>query len=203
MENKKIKPDLATLALTVALVAIMFCANAISVTNAQDPAQQPSTPTTTDTEPANEVICQYEMRVFIAEESNKYNQFINTHFENKSSTGSLLDTAFAKYDEYRTLLFNKYYTYLPKVGADMSLESIKSGSCLAQVTTALDDAMQILMRKAQTTSAVKKTTALMDKYKEINDKLAVMNKSFANFKSYMDKFSLKVPCYIKDKCNAG
>jgi hypothetical protein len=87
--------------------------------------------------------------------------------------------------------------------APYATEAIKLGACLAQMNKALDEAQQMIVRKAQMTSSIKQTTALMDKYKIINEKLANLNKSFLLFKSYMDTFAAKVPCYIKDKCNAG
>jgi hypothetical protein len=200
MKKQNEKLDLGTMAMTIALALILFTGNALQISRAADPPANTANQQSTDS--PQEVICQYELRLYLDTELKSFRAFMDQHFENKSSTASLLDIAFAKYDEFKTKVYAKYNTYQPQAGTDMMTEGIKGAACLAQVNEALDTAQQMILRKAATTSAVKQTTALIDKYKQINDKLAVMNKTFLNFKSYMDTFSLKVPCYLKDSCNA-
>lgn len=189
------------MAMTIALALILFTGNAMQITKAQNSGQTQGGQGGNTNSP-QEVICQYELKTFLDTELLSYMKFMEQHFENKSSTASLLDIAFAKYDEFKNKVWAKYYTYQPQSGTDFETEALKGAACLAQVKEALNTAQQLVLRKAQTTSAVKQSTALIDKYKQINDKLSVMNKSFLNFKSYMDTFSLKVPCYLKDSCNA-
>lgn len=190
------------MAMTVALALMLFAGNAMQITRAQDAGQNQGNQQGGNVDTPQEVVCQYEMKLFLDAELKSFSQFIDQNFDNKSSTASLLDIAFAKYDEFKNKVWAKYNTYPPQAGTDMMTEGLKGAACLQQVNDALNTAQQLVLRKAEMTSAVKQSTALIDKYKQINDKLALLNKSFLNFKSYMDTFSLKVPCYLKDSCNA-
>lgn len=190
------------MAMTIALAFILFAGNALQISRAADPPANTGNQQSGNSAGPQEVICQYEMSLFLDAEIKSFRKFVDGHFENKSSTASLMDIAFAKYEEFKNKVYAKYYTYNPQAGTNIQTEYLKEPACLAQVKEALNTAQQFILRKASTTSAVKQSTALINKYKQINDKLALMNKSFLDFKSYMDTFSMKVPCYLKDACNA-
>ncbi len=194
------RTDLRTLAMTVACALFLFCGNAVSIVTAQTGGSG----TQTSGQPEQEKNCATEMRVTIAEETKAYRTFMDTNFQNKSSTASLLAAGVQRYEEFMQKLSDKYKKECLVQGLYLqSSESAKIAEASRLIDDAQMEARSLLSRKATTTSSVKQTTALMDKYKIINDKLTVMNKTFMLFKSYMDTFALKVPCYIKDRCNAG
>ncbi len=165
-------------------------------------AQQDSTPHSNNT--ANEMsngVCVNAMRPFLSEKLSEYIIFMDKNFANKSNTSSLLDIAMRKYDEFQKEVMDKYHEYQPTDANSITYEGPEAGDCYDLVQTSLDTARYFIDTKAKMTSAVKKTTALMDKYKDINNKLAILEKSVLNFKVNMDSFATKVPCYIQKSCN--
>jgi hypothetical protein len=188
----------------VLLAFMLFFGNSFGELKAQ-PAPTPSgapngaAPEGTD---AN-VVCQFEMGKYMEATKSSFRDFLTTNFQNKSGTGSLLATAFAKYREVRDGAYAKYAAFYPQQGAFQLTEGIETGACQKTMETGLEDMRRELTTRAQQTSTVKKTTALLEKYQKINTQLRVLNSSFLKMKSFLDTFSQKLPCYLKDSCNKG
>jgi hypothetical protein len=83
------------------------------------------------------------------------------------------------------------------------VEGLEPGACLKIVDDTLALARRELQMRAVQTSTVKKTTALIQKYQQINDRLGGLNLTFLSMKAYLDTFAAKLPCYIKNSCNTG
>ena len=212
MFNKKLnmKPEnenFKTLSITVILAVMLFFGNSLQTIQAQPAPTPSSAPQPAGLEDASaeeiNIVCQIEMEDFMFEESKRYMEFMDTHFMNKSGSASLMDTAFARYREFRDVAMRKYDTYFPQQGALQFTEGVEKGACLQIVEKGLADARKLLEIKATSTSAVKKTTALITKYQEINEKLRVLNQTFLYMKGYLDVFADKLPCYIVKACNKG
>jgi hypothetical protein len=201
MENYNSKFKTAVIA--IALVLIFIAGNSYGVIQAQNATPPAPNYGTTTAAPGENVVCQDVMGKFADVEMGRYRDFMTTNFQNKSSTSSLLDTAFARYKELRTALYNKYFTFFPQQGALQLTEGLEPGDCLKIVQDSLAEARRELGRRALQTGTVRKTTALVDKYQEINAQLRVLNRSFLTLKSYLDTFAQKLPCYIKKSCNKG
>jgi len=156
------------------------------------------------TEEQTNVICQQEMQVFSAEELKKFRDWMEIHFQNKSNTASLLADAMSRYKQLRTTLREKFFTYTPQQNALLLTEGLEGPDCKKRyVDDILKEARRLIESKATTTSAVKSTTILMDKYQEMNNKLGELTRNFLQMKAYLDTFSKKLPCYIKRSCNKG
>lgn len=149
------------------------------------------------------VICQLELGKHMEAEKSRFSEFLTTNFQNKSGTGSLLPIAFAKYREVRDGAYAKYATFYPQQGASQLTEGIETGSCQRTMEEALELMRRELTTRAMQTSTVRKTTALLQKYQSINTQLRVLNRTFLTMKSFLDTFSQKLPCYLKDSCNKG
>jgi hypothetical protein len=192
---------------TAAVAAVFLFGNSVGLIRAQTApdygATTPSTPTAGQPQEQVNVICQVEMQKFADVQMGNFRAFITTNFQNKSGTSSLLETAVGRYREMRTALYNKYFTYFPHQGALLLTEGLEPGACEQIVQDTLTLARRELKMRAVQTSAVKKATALIDKYKEINDGLGTLNLTFLNMKAYLDTFNAKLPCYISKACNKG
>jgi hypothetical protein len=203
--NQPQRTRISTITVTLLLALTLFINNGVVISRAEtpaDPANPGATaPGTVDiTAITNaDLVCKYKLRTYTANEMIAFRNFIDQNFQNKSSTNSLMDAAFAKYEELRKKLRAKINEYNPQ--GSMTTIGSASNECLNEMDAALQEASNMIIRKAKTTSAVKQTTALMDKYKDINNQLALLNQTMSNFKSYLDKMAKKVPCYIKSKCN--
>ena len=80
-------------------------------------------------------------------------------------------------------------------------EGLELGECRDILEKALRSARDTLEQKAITTSTVKKTTALLQKYQSINGQLRNLYQSFITMKKHLDTFADKLPCYISKQCN--
>lgn len=187
-------------AVMIALVILLCAGNSVDYLQAQQ------TPTDTPNQSAapegqENYFCQANMKVFLETEEPRYRAWMESHFNNKSSTTSLLDDAFARYADFRASLYARYSTYFPYQGALQLSEGLELGECKDLVEKALRDARNTLEEKAITTSTVKKTTALLQKYQSINGQLRNLYQSFITMKKHLDTFADKLPCYISDQCN--
>ena len=132
--------------------------------------------------------CESVMKNVAVKQLKGFMDFLETNFQNKSSTSSLLNLAFAQYRVMRRELFITYNKYYPNQGASQIVTGVEPAACL-----------KILNE----TSGVKKSTALLQKYQSINDLLGVLHQQFIFLKGYLDTFSTKLPCYVKEQCLKG
>jgi hypothetical protein len=199
--------EFKTLAVTIAVAAVFLFGSSVDLLRAQTAPSytSPSAPAPAPGASAAEVsgVCTVEMQKFSDVEIGKFRDFITTNFQNKSSTGSLLEIAVGRYRELRTALYNKYSTFYPHQGALLLTEGLQPGACLKIVEDTLTQARRELQMRAVQTSTVKKTTALIEKYQQINDKLGNLTRTFLSMKAYLDTFASKLPCYINKACNKG
>lgn len=190
--------------LHVTLVALMLflIGSSVQVLQAQnapnygDNSAQTGQPTG---EPEN-VNCKLEMGKFLDVEMKRYQDFMETHFQSKSSTSSLLDAALERYKEFRKTVNNKFSQFSPQPLALLATETIEPGECLRLVQDKLKQARQIIVDRARTTSAVKESTALIHEYQHMNEQLRTLSQSFLTMKAYLDTFATKLPCYVRKSC---
>jgi hypothetical protein len=195
------------LAVTAAIAAVFLFGSSVDLINAQTAPNYGNTPTSppapgTSAEDVK-TICTIEMQKVADVELGNYRTFITTNFQNKSNTGSLLEIAVSRYRQLRKTLYDKYATFYPHQGALILTEGLQPGACMAIVDDTLSLARRELQMRAVQTSTVKKTTALIEKYQQINEKLGNLNRTFLSMKAYLDTFASKLPCYIKKSCNKG
>ncbi len=141
--------------------------------------------------------CEPAMKEFSSQKLKEFYNFLETHFENKSSTASLLDTAIQSYRDLRKTLMTAYGQYYPNQGAFILSTGDQPNGCLKIIQTTLDDAKNLLRNHAIRTSGVKKSAGVLEKYKSINTQLSGLNQQFMNMKALLDTFSQKLPCYVK------
>lgn len=144
--------------------------------------------------------CESEIKDVSVKQLKGFLDFLETNFQNKSSTSSLLNLAFAKYRVMRRELFNTYKKYYPRQGASQIITGTEPAACLKIINDTLEDARILLRKHAVKTSGVKKSTVLIEKYKSINDLLGALHQQFVLLKGYLDTFASKLPCYVKKEC---
>jgi uncharacterized membrane-anchored protein YhcB (DUF1043 family) len=193
MKNQKQK-NLASVPLMITLALVFFSSSAINFTNAAEQENE----TAQETNGVSN-LCQQKMRETISEKLEDYRQFMDKHFQNKSSTSSLLEDAMKKYDELFLSLNEVIKEFIPTNKENQIIALTDIADCNSLRDDAMKQARSFITSKAKTTSSTKQTTALLDKYKAINNKLGVLNKSMINLKSLMETLAVKIPCYL-DKC---
>ncbi len=145
-------------------------------------------------------LCEPEMQDFSEKLLADYRSFVETNFQNKSSTASLIETAIGKYRELSHNLYTAYYKYYPNEGSFVVTTGTEPKGCLKIVQDTLSAAKTLLKTHAIHTSGVKKTTALLEKYRSINNQLGMLYQQFLYLKANLDGFADKLPCYISKSC---
>ncbi len=186
-----------------ALLAFLLLFGQTSVMLAQSSDAEGSAASASDSNAQENVMCQVEMKKFLDIEFSNYVSFIETTVQNKSGTLSLLDTLIGRYREFRSAVMSKYLTFTPYPGASQLTEGIEPEACSRMVQEKLEVAKKILEIRVRSSSAVKKSTALLEKYQHINSRLRTLHQSFISLKAFLDTFSQKLPCYVKKSCNKG
>ena len=197
------KQKLNIAALTFALILLFCFGNSVQFLQAQPAPTPTGAPEGAAPEGQENLICQKDIVLFLQQEEPQYRAWMESHFNNKSSSSSLLDDAFGRYSQFRKSLMDRYATYFPQQGALQLTEGLEPAACLKEVEDALRRARNTLEQKARTTSTVKKTTALISKYQEINGKLQNLTLNYVRMKQYLDTFADKLPCYVRKACNKG
>jgi hypothetical protein len=154
-----------------------------------------------------ETQCITQMNAFIDEKFKGYGEFMENHFKNKSGTTYLLPDALLKYDEYKQNLMNKLgefeNTNNQNTGANQQFQFQFLTECRKKTQESIDNARKMLVIRTETTSNIKKSTAILDKYKQINGKLRELNLQFLKVKANLGTFSQKLPCYLRKQCTKG
>lgn len=200
---------------TVFLALTIFFGNSVQILDAQKAPAPGASPapftevnqnngaqnTDETVQKADPVLCQSTMKKLANDELKDFRHFLETNFQNKSSTASLLDGAIGKYRELREEMMDAYAKYYPNQGSSQLITALQPGVCLKIIEDSLDEAKILLKVHAIHTSGVKKSAALLEKYQSINNQLSGMSQQFMTLKALLDSFSQKLPCYVpKGQC---
>lgn len=191
----------------ILLVVVFLVLSARFLTNAQDaPAAPPEPPPAADTAdaatPESEVTqtepspCEKEMPDFIAISQKEFSEFINTHFRSPLPTSQLIPVAIERYAQLRDELRAKLASYPPREGVSVG-EADQQTSCKKLVDDGLKVPKMLLQQHIMTNAYAKKSTRLVDKYKEINGQLDKLNFTVAQMYGYFAGLSQQLPCYAK------
>ena len=123
---------------------------------------------------------------------------MDTHFQSKKRNSDLISVAIEAYIQYKDGILGE----LPKFesGGNMGAMSVLSSydACIRIAESAVADGKTMLKQHVMTTSRVKNTTTLLEKYKAINKRLADMNLLIAEWVASFKTFSGKLSIFLKD-----
>jgi len=210
MKNLNSKFKIKPFTLTV-IVAVMFLfGNSLKLTEAQDQSAAPlpadgtlQYPFSSQQTDAVTNLCEPGMKDFASKEMQNFNQFLDTNFQSKDSTTTLLAIAMNKYRDMKNELNTALTKYVPNNGANATVTNGQLTKCQDIIDQTLSDAKNLLKTHAVRTSGVKKSSALIEKYQQINAQLADLFQQFMYMKAYLDTFASKMPCYQKSGCVKG
>ena len=148
-------------------------------------------------DPPAEVNCVAEMKPFMETKSQELRLYFKEHFQSKKTNSSLLDLALKRFDKYKKELNNKMIEYSPQAGLSLYSESIENLKCAKIVKEEIDTMEKLLRSYFEQTAQVKKTSALMNKLKEINKKMDAMMKAVMRMYGKWMTLKGRIPCFIK------
>ena len=140
--------------------------------------------------------CENNVKQFLEDQRTDFAKFITTHFQSNKPASELIPVAMERFRQYRTAIRDRLNNFLPQ---GPLAESQRDG-CTTAVTEDFTLMKELLRQHIISNAYAKKTTHLMDKYKEINDKLQKLNFTVAQTYGYFGGLAQKVPCYAT-KCN--
>ncbi len=133
----------------------------------------------------------------------QYQDWMEEHFRSKAGTSELLETAVAQYNQYKIDidLERDKFAKPPYVstGSDVFSQSKILSTCNNMAEEFKIDAAQLLELRAATMSEIKEASAYLEKYKQINAKMKVLNLRVLKMITNITTFEQKLPCYLT-KC---
>lgn len=156
------------------------------------------TPTSQETELASNVCIDYVEKCFQGHE--KQFRFFSDHFKNEAPNSELGPAAlslFRAFDE-ESLALQGLTFYLIRYGKLPPDTSVAIDDCVQFRTDLYEKTFQPALEEyIQETTTAKKSYQIVQKYKSINSKLAVLNDTMAQWSSYMGTFAQKVQALSK------
>lgn len=144
-------------------------------------------------------ICVEKMKPFMESKSSELRTYFKEHFQNKTTNSSLLDLALKRFDKYKKNLNTEMIKYSPQAGLGLYSESLQNFACTKKVNDEIEMMEKLLRSYFEQTAQVKKTSALMNKLKEINKKMDAMLKAVMEMYGKWTSLKGRIPCFIK-KC---
>lgn len=139
--------------------------------------------------------CVNLMKTFMEVKRNEFGEFINTHFRSAKPSSELIPVAVERYRRYRDSVRTELNQISP---ADLVTAAASVGdapSCVSAVEEDLKITKEFLRQHIIENAYAKKTTRLLDKYKELNGRLDKLNFTIAQMYGYFGSFSQALPCY--------
>ncbi len=166
---------------------------------AGQPAAADSPPTTMSKDITGEeqLQCATIMRPYMEDKRKEFADFINEHFKSKAPTSELIPVAIERLRQYRDEIRARLNEFGPHDGRNLEVLASESGACRDVVNENYKISKDLLQNHIQENSYAKKSTRLLDKYKEINSQLDKMNFDVAQMYANFSIFSQKLPCYAR------
>lgn len=149
-------------------------------------------------------------------------KFLEINFQNKSANSSLTNTAIRRYSEFRMSIKEKFNSLQIGISVATSIPTIVPGdsiwpgitggyvpdlgtneiaayqACAAVTDSYLDLGKNIMIEQIKNTSAQKRTTAMVEKYKAVNTRLRDLNTEVAKMYAYFMTFKSKLPGFLQE-----
>ncbi|MFC1599443.1 hypothetical protein ACFL3T_00255 [Patescibacteria group bacterium] len=142
--------------------------------------------------------CVTEMKPFMETKSTELRTYFKEHFQSKKTNSSLLDLALKRFDKYKKELTDKMMELSPQAGLSLYSESIENLKCAKKMNEEITIMEKLLRSYFEQTAQVKKTSALMNKLKEINKKMDAMMKAVMQMYGKYMALKGRIPCLIKE-----
>lgn len=131
-------------------------------------------------------------------------KFLDINFQNKSANDSLTNIAIARYSEYKLKLQDHFRALKPGVTAasgstNLNIDEIDAFESCSRITDSyLDLAKQRMIEHIKNTSAQKRTTVMLEKYKAVNTQLRDLNVHIAKMYGFFMTFKSKLPGFLQE-----
>ena len=164
------------------------------------PADAPAVVDAAEEEAALEQsVCAKQLKGFLAEKRVEFGQFLNTHFRSSKPTSELTAPVIELFRQYRSEAQKKVDGFLPLKGATGAQAATETKACEQAMKDDFTVMKELIRNHILENAYAKKSTRMLDKYKEINSKLEKLNFTIAQMYGNFAALSQKLPCYAT-KC---
>lgn len=139
--------------------------------------------------------CVTQLTPFLAQQQGEFGEFMNSHFRSNKPTSVLIVTAVERFRQYRIEALLRMEKFLPKETTVISGASAERTACSGALEEDFKVMKELIRQHIMENASAKKTTRLLDKYKEINEKLSKLNFTIGQMYGYFGTLSKKLPCY--------
>lgn len=155
-------------------------------------------PTTVDAATASEQLqCPTQMAPVFEQKRKEFAEFVNEHFKSKKPTSELVADAVERLRQYRDEVRSSMKKYTPVGNRNATVVAAENGACRVQADKEYKIVKDLLANHIQENAYAKKSTRLLDAYKDINSQLDAMNFDVAKMYANFSIFSQKLPCYAQ------
>lgn len=184
--------------LTVIFIFLLPIGFALQPGFAQEPEPEAETPTQ-DMEEVVVVNCAADIIGPTKAKSREFADFLTVHFRSEKPTSLLTAQAFDRYRYYVREIRNIIYDYYPEREQLQAPEVSQKAACRAFLEDELVIAREVMGKHLLQNARAKKTTLLLDHYKDLNRQMDSLQFSTAQLYGYIEGFSNRLPCYV-DTC---
>jgi len=188
MKKINIQNSALGILLLFAAAGIFFLTN-LFVTEAQD-----------QTNPGGnvDVLCITEIKPYLDTKGKEFREYLNQHFQNKSTNTSLLDLALKRFELYKKDLRDKFASFYPQSGFELQSEVLDTLTCYQMVNDEIKYSEELLKKYFTQTSNIKSSSAIMEKIQNINKKLDELNASVNQMNGKWENLKNIIPCLIEE-----
>lgn len=156
--------------------------------------------------------CFQALDLAYAKELQEFLKFLDEHFQNKSSTSTLANTAIARFAQYRDRLDAYLNVFNENVGREKPISGENNtiqnktyelylnvfSECSELRDEYLTRGKDRMLKHVKSTASQKKTTILLEKQQSINDRLKDLNFDIAKLYAYFQTLANKLPAFTQD-----
>lgn len=148
--------------------------------------------------------CAAELRDYLSEKGKPFLEEIDKHFQNPSSTTSLMPPAIEKYSAYQKMVTAQFDLLRAQIGGGAT--QAKTLAAFSRCEKELSDHLlmidKVLRDHIKQSSSAKRTFIMTTEYQRINDKMADLNRQVGQLKGYFQVMDSKLENFIP-KCVKG
>ncbi|MBN1494321.1 hypothetical protein JW911_01135 [Candidatus Peregrinibacteria bacterium] len=145
-----------------------------------------------------DIKCMTDIKPYLDDKNKKFREYLNEHFQNKSTNTSLLDLALKRLELHKKDLRDKFASYYPQSGFELQSKVLDTLACYQMVEDEIRFSEELLKKYFTQTSTIKTSSAIMEKIQNINKKLDELNTSITQLYSKWENLKNIVPCLIEE-----
>lgn len=204
--KQAIKKILNFVLLFSAVFLLLF--EVVLFTRAQDegsvaPSAAPAAPAFLLDQPTQ---CVTQFTPFFQGKKDEFAEFINTHFQSELPASDLIPAAVEKYRQFRgqgqARIDEIMKSVVSKGGPSALAANRERAACEKLFQNESLIIKELLRLHIVANAAAKKSTRLLDRYKQLNRKLGQLNSTLAQFYGYFSSLSQRLPCFAT-QCTKG